>query len=63
MQCGAKYFLVTLKINGEMKTKHVTARTQIAARKTIRSHYGDSAEIISVKENMRSEWIESSTFR
>ncbi len=55
MQCGAKYFLVTLKINGEIKTKHVTARTQIAARKTVRSHYGDSAEIISVKENMRSE--------
>lgn len=50
MQCGAKSFLVEMKINEKKETTSVIARTQIAARKTIRSNYGKEAEIISVKE-------------
>lgn len=50
MQCGAKYFHVEMVVNGETKRTSVTARTQVAARKTIRNHYGESARIISVKE-------------
>ncbi len=50
MQCGAKYFLVEMLVNGETKRTSVTARTQVAARKTIRNHYGESAQILSVQE-------------
>src|SRR5699024_6436111 len=37
-------------INNEVIETSVTARDQIAARKTIRSHYGDSAHILTVRE-------------
>lgn len=50
MQSGAKCFLVELNVNGKVIAESVTARTQIAARKTIRNHYGNSAEIIYLKE-------------
>jgi len=50
VQCGAKYFDVKMVINNEVKETSVTARDQIAARKTIRSHYGDSAHILTVRE-------------
>lgn len=50
MQCGAKYFDVKMVINNEVIETSVTARDQIAARKTIRSHYGDSAHILTVRE-------------
>ncbi len=49
VQCGAKYFLVEMVVNGETKRTSVTARTQVAARKAIRNHYGESVQIISVK--------------
>lgn len=51
MQCGAKSFLVEMIINGKRETTSVIARTQVTARKTIRNHYGNEVEIISVKEN------------
>ena len=52
MQCGAKCFLVELNVNGKVIAESVTARTQVSARKTIRNHYGHSAEIISVKKSL-----------
>lgn len=51
MQCGAKYFLVEIIVNGKTKKREsVIARTQVAARKIIRNHYGELAQIISVRE-------------
>lgn len=55
MQCGAKCFLVKLSVDGKVKAKSVTARTQVTARKTIRNYYGNSAEIIYVKEKYKEE--------
>lgn len=50
VQCGAKTFIVDMIVNGETKRTSITARTQVATRKAIRNHYGESAQIISVKE-------------
>lgn len=50
MQCEARYFLVEMIVNGETKKTSVTARTQVADRKTIRNYYGKSAQILSVRE-------------
>lgn len=50
MQCGAKQFLVKMMVDEELCQITVNARTQIAARKTIRNQYGASAHILSVRE-------------
>ncbi len=49
MQCGAECFLVEIEVNGEKRTKEVTARTPAAARKTIRNEYGEKIQILTVK--------------
>lgn len=48
MRCGSKCFLVTIEMNGEKQMKHVTARTPVDARKTIRLEYGAETQILSV---------------
>lgn len=55
MRCGSKCFIVEIEVNGEKKTKPVTARTPVEARKTIRLEYGGDAHIISVVEEQRKE--------
>ncbi len=49
MQCGAECFLVEIEVNGEKRTKQVKARTSAAARKTIRTEYGQEINILTVK--------------
>ncbi|WP_428912434.1 hypothetical protein [Niallia sp. Krafla_26] len=49
MQCGAACFLVEIEVNGQKQTKQVKARTPAAARKTVRTEYGEGTQIISVR--------------
>ncbi|WP_338473064.1 hypothetical protein R4Z10_10255 [Niallia sp. XMNu-256] len=49
MQCGAECFVVEIEVNGEKRTKQVKARTPAAARKTIRTKYGEEINILTVK--------------
>lgn len=53
MQCGAKCFLVELKVDGRIKTETVVARTPINARKTIRHTYGKEPRILKVTKKKR----------
>ncbi len=53
MQCGAKCFLVELKVDGGIKTETVVARTPINARKTIRHTYGKEPHILKVTKKKR----------
>lgn len=48
MQCGAECFVVEMEVKGEKLKKEVTARTPAAARKTIRTAYGEEAQILTV---------------
>jgi len=53
LKCGAKCFLVEMKTDGKKQTKTVRARTPVAARKVIRSEYGDKTQILKVREEDR----------
>lgn len=54
MLCGSKCFLVEVELGEGKKTKQVTARNSIGARKVIRGEYGAEVNILSVKERKRS---------
>ncbi|MED4056068.1 hypothetical protein P4654_18310 [Niallia taxi] len=53
MKCGAKCFFVELEKNGEKLVVPITARTPVAARKTVRLEFGQAANIISVRTDKR----------
>lgn len=53
MRCGTKCFLVEVEVNGEVERKSVIARSQVEARKTIRTKFGADAQIVSVVEDKR----------
>jgi len=50
VRCGSKRFQVELELDGQKQTKTVIAGTPAEARKTIRSNYGDTSCVISVRQ-------------
>lgn len=53
MQCGAKCFLVEVERDGRVEQVQVTARSSVAARKTVRVQFDDIARIVSVREDKK----------
>ncbi|MBB3111478.1 hypothetical protein FHS18_003546 [Paenibacillus phyllosphaerae] len=53
MRCGSRCFSVTFEVDGDQQFKSVTARSSVDARKMIRQAYGESARIVSVKEEKK----------
>ena len=53
MQCGAKCFLVEIERDGKVETVPVTARTSVAARKTVRVQFDNIEKIVSVREEKK----------
>jgi len=55
MKCGAKRFFADIEIGDERKTVPVTARSSVAARKVIRTKFGEHVHILAIRQENKTK--------